>query len=76
MVNDYGDGDVWHVVGIIELDGDGSILRETRYHAQPLPAPAWRAELTQPQSRLSRRLRIALRHVSSSTSTNAGSCRW
>ena len=45
-VNDYGD-DVWHVVDIVELDAEGSILRETRYYAQPLPAPAWRAELTQ-----------------------------
>ena len=49
-VNDYGDDDIWHVVDIIELDGDGSILQETRYYAQPFPAPAWRAELTQPPS--------------------------
>ena len=30
-VNDYGDDDIWHVVDIIELDGDASILREARY---------------------------------------------
>lgn len=41
-VNDYGD-DVWRVVDVLELAVDGRILRETRYYAQPFPAPEWRA---------------------------------
>jgi hypothetical protein len=42
-VNDYGD-DVWHVVVVLELDGDGRIVRDTRYYTQRTEAPAWRAE--------------------------------
>ena len=42
-INDY-DGDVWHVVLILELDPDGLILRDTRYYAKAMEAPAWRAE--------------------------------
>lgn len=41
--NDY-DGDVWHVVVILELDDDGRILRDTRYYVQGSPAPEWRAQ--------------------------------
>ena len=41
-VNDYGD-DVWRVVDVLELASDGRILRETRYYAQPFPAPEWRS---------------------------------
>jgi hypothetical protein len=40
-VNDY-DGDVWHVVVILELDGDGRIVRDTRYYTQKSEAPEWR----------------------------------
>jgi hypothetical protein len=46
-VNDYGD-DVWHVVLTLELDGDGRILRDTRYYARPFEAPAWRAPFVEP----------------------------
>ncbi len=46
-VNDYA-GDVWHVVLTLELDDDGRILRDTRYYAQPLPSPSWRAAWVEP----------------------------
>jgi hypothetical protein len=42
-INDY-DGDVWHVVLILELDPDGLIVRDTRYYTKPFDAPDWRAE--------------------------------
>lgn len=41
--NDYA-GDVWHVVVVLELGEDGSIMRDTRYYTQSSEAPAWRAE--------------------------------
>jgi hypothetical protein len=41
--NDYA-GDVWHVVAILELGTDGSIMRDTRYYTQESEAPSWRAE--------------------------------
>jgi hypothetical protein len=41
-VNDYGD-DIWHVVVVLELDGEGRIVRDTRYYTQKSEAPAWRA---------------------------------
>jgi hypothetical protein len=41
--NDYA-GDVWHVVAILELGTDGSIIRDTRYYTQKSEAPSWRAE--------------------------------
>jgi hypothetical protein len=41
--NDYA-GDVWHVVVILELGTDGSIIRDTRYYTQESEAPSWRAE--------------------------------
>jgi plasmid stability protein len=41
--NDYA-GDVWHVVAILELGTDGSIVRDTRYYTQKSEAPSWRAE--------------------------------
>ncbi len=44
----YGEGDPWFVVVVVELDGDGLIVRETRYYAQGFPAPAWRAGLVEP----------------------------
>jgi hypothetical protein len=45
-VNDYGDGDVWHIVVVWELDGDARVERDTRYYAKPFDPPAWRADLT------------------------------
>ena len=42
-MNDYA-GDVWHVVVVLELDADGSIIRDTRYYTQESEAPSWRAE--------------------------------
>jgi hypothetical protein len=42
-VNDYGGGDVWHVVVVWELDADGRVERDTRYYAKPFDPPAWRA---------------------------------
>jgi acetyl-CoA acetyltransferase len=42
-VNDYGDGDTWHVVLILEFADDGRMLRDTRYYATSFGAPAWRA---------------------------------
>jgi hypothetical protein len=41
--NDYA-GDVWHVVAVLELGADGSIIRDTRYYTQESDAPSWRAE--------------------------------
>jgi hypothetical protein len=46
-VNDYA-GDVWHVVVILELDPDGLVVRDTRYHAKPLDPPQWRAAWVEP----------------------------
>jgi hypothetical protein len=37
-------GDVWHVVAILELGGDGSIMRDARYYAQESEAPSRRVE--------------------------------
>jgi hypothetical protein len=42
-VNDYGDGDVWNWVVVIEFR-DGKIARETRYYGKPFEAPAWRSQ--------------------------------
>ncbi len=41
-VNDYGGGQVFHVVAVFELK-DGKIWRDTRYYAEPFEAPGWRA---------------------------------
>jgi hypothetical protein len=46
-LNDYG-GDVWHFVVTLELDDDGRITRDTRYYAQPMEPPQWRAAWTDP----------------------------
>ena len=46
-VLDYGEGP-WHAVVVFELDGTGLIARETRYYAQPLEAPDWRAAWVEP----------------------------
>jgi hypothetical protein len=42
-VNDYGGGQVFDVVLIIELK-DGKIWRDRRYYAEPFEAPEWRAQ--------------------------------
>ena len=41
--NDYGGGDVWQVVVLLDFADDGRMLRDVRYYAQPFEAPAWRA---------------------------------
>jgi ketosteroid isomerase-like protein len=38
----YPNGEVWHVVSLIELH-DGKISKMTSYFAAPFEAPAWRA---------------------------------
>ena len=47
-VNEYGEGDVWHVVVVLEFAPDGRILRDTRYYAKDFDPPAWRAEFVDP----------------------------
>ena len=42
-VNDYGGGQVFNVVLIIELR-EGKMFRDTRYYAQPFEVPNWRAQ--------------------------------
>ena len=42
-VNDYGGGQVYYVVLIVELR-DGKWWRDTRYYAEPFEAPEWRAQ--------------------------------
>ncbi|MGH8866834.1 MAG: nuclear transport factor 2 family protein [Actinomycetes bacterium] len=42
-VNDY-EGDVWHLIVVLELDRDGRIVRDTRYYTRAFEAPEWRAE--------------------------------
>ena len=46
-VNDY-DGDVWHVVLVLELDEDGRIRRDTRYYGQRSAPPEWRSTWVEP----------------------------
>ena len=46
-VNDY-DGDVWHVVLVLELDEDGLILRDTRYYTRSSDPPEWRSAWVEP----------------------------
>ena len=46
-VNDYG-AEVWHVALVLEFDDDGRIVRDTRYYAQPVEPPAWRAPWVEP----------------------------
>lgn len=38
----YANGDLWHLVSIVEVR-DGKIAKTTTYYAAPFPAPAWRA---------------------------------
>jgi hypothetical protein len=42
-VNDYGGGQVFEVVLIIELR-DGKMWRDRRYYAEPFEAPEWRVQ--------------------------------
>jgi hypothetical protein len=42
-VNDYGGGQIYDVVLIVELR-DGKWWRDTRYYANPFEAPKWRAQ--------------------------------
>ena len=42
-VNDYGGGQVFDVVLIIELK-DGQMWRDRRYYAEPFEAPEWRSQ--------------------------------
>ncbi|WP_374969304.1 hypothetical protein [Terrabacter sp. BE26] len=47
--SDYGEGDVWHVVLLMEFAPDGRMLRDTRYYAKDFDPPAWRAAFTDPR---------------------------
>jgi hypothetical protein len=49
-VNDYGGGQVFTVVLIIELR-DGKMWRDTRYYAEPFEAREWRAQWVEPMER-------------------------
>ena len=42
-VNDYGGGQVFDVVLLIELK-DGEMWRDRRYYAEAFEAPEWRAQ--------------------------------
>jgi len=42
-VNDYGGGQVFDIVLIIELR-EGKMFRDRRYYAEPFEAPEWRAQ--------------------------------
>ena len=42
-VNDYGGGQIFDIVLIIELR-DGKMFRDRRYYAEPFEAPQWRAQ--------------------------------
>jgi hypothetical protein len=41
--SDYGDGQTYHVIDIVQYR-DNKIWRETRYYAEPFPAPQWRTQ--------------------------------
>ena len=45
-INDYGEGQLFIVVLMIELK-DGKMWRDTRYYAEPFEAPEWRAQLVE-----------------------------
>jgi hypothetical protein len=45
--NDYGSGDLWDFVVIMEFR-DGRILRETRYYGKKFEPPAWRSQWVEP----------------------------
>jgi hypothetical protein len=46
-VNDYGGGDIWHVVVVLEFTPEGNISRDTRYYAKPFDPPGWRAGIVE-----------------------------
>ena len=48
-VNDYGDGDLWHVVIAMRFAADGRMSGERRYYAKDFEPPAWRASFTDPR---------------------------
>jgi hypothetical protein len=48
-VNDYGDGDHWHVIVAMEFAADGRIARERRYYAKDFDPPEWRSAFTDPR---------------------------
>jgi len=52
-VNDYGAGDLWNVVLLMEFSPDGRMLRDTRYYAKQLDPPPWRADFTDPTGDMS-----------------------
>jgi hypothetical protein len=50
-VNEYTvryDGKPVRVVGIMEFDGDGKVVRERIYFGEPWDPPAWRAQWVEP----------------------------
>ncbi len=42
-INDYGGGQVFTIVAIIELMA-GKMWRDTRYYAEPFETPEWQAK--------------------------------
>jgi hypothetical protein len=74
--NDYGDGQLYHVIDIVQYR-DSKIWRETRYYAEPFPAPQWRTQWSsrwRKQQHPPGRQRRRLPHPSCSGPTNkAGS---
>ena len=48
-LNDYGDGDLWHVVIFMEFSATGLMLRDTRYYAKDFEPHPWRAEFVDPR---------------------------
>jgi SnoaL-like domain len=49
-VNDYGGGQVFTIVAIIELK-DGKMWRDTRYYGEPFEAPEWRSQWAEQMER-------------------------
>lgn len=47
-VNDYGEGDLWHVIISVQFSPESRMVRDTRYYAKDFEAPAWRAQFTDP----------------------------
>jgi ketosteroid isomerase-like protein len=42
----YGNGELWHIVAIVEAR-NGKIAKTTTWYAAPFPAPDWRAPFTE-----------------------------
>ena len=49
-INDYGGGQVFTIVAIIELK-DGKMWRDTRYYGEPFEAPEWRSQWAEQMER-------------------------